>query len=467
VNTSVECITASVPVVPLTEAVEINPKPERSGLSDDLEVSFVPMAAVEAATGRIDASALRKYGDVKKGYTSFRDGDVLFAKITPCMENGKMAVARGLHNGVGCGSTEFHVLRPRLGVDPNYVYHFVSSAKYRAEAAHYMTGAVGQRRVPASFLKQSQLPLPDLGKQRRIIEEIEKQFSRLDEAVANLKRVKANLKRYKAAVLKAAVEGRLVPTEAELACREGRGYEAGVRLLQRILETRRRQWNYRGKYKEPAPVDTSKLPHLPEGWVWTTFGQVTERVTKGSSPNWQGFDYCDEGIPFVRSQNVGWGQPDLSNLAFLPPSFNEVEKKAVLQDGDLLLNIVGASIGRAALAPKTVVGGNVNQAVAVIRLLSDDILNYYAMSYLLSAGAQRRIHLEKVDVARANFSLEDIKAMPLPLPPLAEQHRIVAEVGRCFSIIDALEGVVVASLGRAARLRDVVLRSSFEPLGRR
>jgi len=103
------------PRVPLTKAVDLNPKPERGSLSDDLEVSFVPMAAVEARTGVIDTSTVRKYAEVKKGYTYFRDGDVLFAKITPCMENGKMAVARQLRNGIGFGSTEFHVLRPREG----------------------------------------------------------------------------------------------------------------------------------------------------------------------------------------------------------------------------------------------------------------------------------------------------------------------------------------------------------------
>src|SRR5207245_1664051 len=103
------------PRVRLTEAVDLNPKPGRGSLSDDLHVSFVPMAAVGAGTGAIDASVVRKYAEVKKGYTYFREGDVLFAKITPCMENGKMAVTRKLRNGIGFGSTEFHVLRPREG----------------------------------------------------------------------------------------------------------------------------------------------------------------------------------------------------------------------------------------------------------------------------------------------------------------------------------------------------------------
>lgn len=219
-NAVAEPVSTTTRVVPLAEAVELNPRPDRGSLPDDLDVSFVPMAAVEAATGRMDTAAVRRYGEVKKGYTVFREGDVLFAKITPCMENGKMAVARGLHNGVGCGSTEFHVLRPRPGVDPQYVYHFVSSARFRAEAAHHMTGAVGQKRVPGAFLEQCEIPVPALDEQRRIVAELEKQFSRLDEAVANLKRVKANLKRYEEATIRdvsvAAKRGSPIPTASEL-----------------------------------------------------------------------------------------------------------------------------------------------------------------------------------------------------------------------------------------------------------
>jgi restriction endonuclease S subunit len=185
-------------------------------------------------------------------------------------------------------------------------------------------------------------------------------------------------------------------------------------------------------------------------------------VTKGSSPNWQGFAYRDQGIPFVRSQNVGWGVTDLSGITFLPPAFNEVEKKSVLREGDVLLNIVGASIGRAAIAPKTVEGGNVNQAVAVIRVLDIGVSNQFVLLHLLSGETQRRIHEAKVDVARANFSLEDIKQLPFPLPPLAEQHRIVGEVERRLSIMREIESEVDLNLRRARTLRRAVLAQAFK-----
>ena len=189
-------VVATVHMVPLSEAVEVNPKIDRRALHDDLDVSFVPMAAVEALSGGIDVSTVRKYADVKKGYTHFRDGDILFAKVTPCMENGKMAIAHQLVNGIGFGSTEFHVLRPRVGVDARYIYYFVSSQTFRKEASGHMTGAVGLRRVPSAYIEEQLIPLPGIERQREIVAELEKQFSRLDEAVANLQRVKANLKRY-------------------------------------------------------------------------------------------------------------------------------------------------------------------------------------------------------------------------------------------------------------------------------
>lgn len=443
-------------IAKIEEIAEVNPRLGKADISDDLLVSFVPMPAVGAGDGSIDVSQVRPFGEVKKGFTSFQQGDVLFAKITPCMENGKMAVVPKVENGYGFGSTEFHVLRPKPGIDARYLYYYVSSRRFRGEAEHQMTGAVGQKRVPTQYLRECTIPLAPLNEQTRIVAEIDKQFSRLDEAVANLKRVKANLKRYKAAVLKAAVEGKLT----EEWRKQHPDVEPADKLLERILAERRKAAG-KGKYKEPVGPDTSGLPELPVGWVWAKFDQITERVTKGSSPNWQGFEYCEQGIPFVRSQNVGWGITDFSEVAYLPQAFNQVEKKSVLYEGDVLLNIVGASIGRAAIAPKFVEGGNVNQAVAVIRLQVGGASNQYALLYLLSSQAQKRIHSEKVDVARANFSLEDIKEMLFPLPPLAEQHQIGAEVERRLSIVAGAEAQVNANLRRADRLRQSIFKQAF------
>ncbi|MDD5004172.1 MAG: restriction endonuclease subunit S, partial [Acidithiobacillus sp.] len=176
----------------IEEIADVNPRVDKAAIPDDLPVSFVPMPAVGAADGSIRVEETRPAGEVKKGFTAFLEGDVLFAKITPCMENGKMAIVPKLVNGYGFGSTEFHVLRPKPGMDAKYIYYYVASQAFRGEAQRYTTGAVGQKRVSMTYLKQSTIPVAPLDQQKRIVAEIEKQFSRLDEAVANLKRVKAN-----------------------------------------------------------------------------------------------------------------------------------------------------------------------------------------------------------------------------------------------------------------------------------
>jgi len=132
-------------------------------------VSFVPMAAVDERLGAITAQKDRPIAEVSKGYTPFEDGDVLFAKITPCMENGKIALARNLTNGIGRGSTEFHVLRSGSHVLGEYVYHFVRQVRFRNEAKRNFTGTAGQQRVPKSFVENSLIPLPPLDEQRRIV----------------------------------------------------------------------------------------------------------------------------------------------------------------------------------------------------------------------------------------------------------------------------------------------------------
>ncbi len=282
--------------VALGEIVEINPRPGSDELGDNLLASFIPMKCVEEESGQFTPLGDKKVSEVRKGYTPFRDGDVIFAKVTPCMENGKAAVLKGLTNGVGFGSTEFFALRPKNGLDAQYLFHFILQSNFRREAARNMTGAVGLRRVPKSWLEQQTIPLPEPDEQRRIVAEIEKQFTRLEAGVAALRRVQANLKRYRAAVLKAACEGQLVPTEAELhRQRKTRTakLETGAELLTRILAERRKNWlarrslgeggTGRGQYKEPAAPDTANLPPLPEGWTWATFGQAAKTFARCSS----------------------------------------------------------------------------------------------------------------------------------------------------------------------------------------
>ncbi len=147
----------------IIDVCDINPKTQ--AIDNSIEVSFVAMSDV-SEDGKINTGIIRQYREVKKGFTCFREGDVLFAKITPCMENGKGALALGLKNGIGCGSTEFHVLRPNTEViQGKWLYYLTSWSAFRKDAERHMTGSAGQKRVPKAFLEKYELQIPTLSEQ--------------------------------------------------------------------------------------------------------------------------------------------------------------------------------------------------------------------------------------------------------------------------------------------------------------
>ena len=181
----------------LGDCCTINPKKgEDKRLHQELIVSFVPMPAV-SEKGEIDASEKKSYDEVKTGFTYFAEQDVLFAKITPCMENGKGAVAKGLCNGIGFGSTEFHVLRPIKGVsNPYWLYTVTAFKQFRMDAASNMTGSAGQRRVPASFLDAYKVSLPPIELQHKFatfVEQTDKSKFEIQKSLEKLEILKKSL----------------------------------------------------------------------------------------------------------------------------------------------------------------------------------------------------------------------------------------------------------------------------------
>jgi type I restriction enzyme S subunit len=172
---------------PLGTVAEINPGRSGRHIDADSKVAFVPMRAVSDVTGRIVAAETRTYAEVKTGYTRFEDGDVIFARITPCMQNGKSAVATGLVGGVGFGSTEFHVTRPSAEVEAKWLHHLFRHREFLQDATEHFTGTAGQQRVPASFMQEKMILVPPLAEQRRIVAELDA----LQAEVDALKRLQA------------------------------------------------------------------------------------------------------------------------------------------------------------------------------------------------------------------------------------------------------------------------------------
>lgn len=440
------------------EVAVLNPPQPDTVPEDDTLVSFVPMPAVEAGTGRLDPSQTRSWGDVKRGFTRFQENDVLFAKITPSMENGKCALAVGLVAGWGAGSTEFHVLRCSEAIVPRFLLHYMLQESFRREARSNMKGVAGQMRVSPEFIASATLPLATRPEQRRIVAEIEKHFTRLDAAVAALERSRANLKRYRAAVLKDACEGRLVPTEAELARAEGRDYEPADVLLGRILRERRERCE--GKNKEPETADKAGLSDLPKAWVWASMDELlAEPLSNGRSvPNGRGF-------PVLRLTALKNGRIDPSEHKLGTWTSAEAEPY-LIGCGDFLVSRGNGSlslVGRGGLVPDD------PPAVAypdtLIRVRPD--LGCVVPEYLRAIWDSWFVRNQIESTARTTAGIykinqQDLRRIVLPLPPLPEQDRIVAEVERRLSVVEELGTTIERGLKRAARLRQSILKRAFE-----
>ena len=338
-----------------------------------------------------------------------------------------------------------------------YLYYALNNA----DKSKLVTGSA-QPQVTINNAVELTVPLAPIDQQKRIVAEIEKQFSRLDEAVTNLKRVKANLKRYKAAVLKAAVEGRLVETEAELARREGRSYETGEQLLQRILETRRSQWQGKGKYKEPAAPDTTDLPELPEGWVWASLNQLSWDSSYGTSAKCA---YENKGTPVLRIPNVDKAAIDLADVKYAPSDLT-VAKEESLSPGDMLVIRTNGSkslIGRAAVVTTQFQQLTTYASYLIrFRLLGGATLSAWVLSCWQSHSSRSWIESKAATSAgQHNISMTVLATAPIPMPPVDEQNRIEAEIDRRLSLLRETEAQVDANLLRAERLRQSFLSSAF------
>lgn len=165
------------------------PKREiRDRLDDDAEVAFLPMEDLGLREQPIAWKQTRQLGEVYKGYTYFADGDVLLAKITPCFQNGKLGIARGLPNGVGFGSSEYFVLRCCDELMPEYLFYFLRQQPFIDGGVAEMGGAVGHQRVPPEYVQEQQIPLPPLAEQKRIVAVLDEAFEAIERAEALLSR---------------------------------------------------------------------------------------------------------------------------------------------------------------------------------------------------------------------------------------------------------------------------------------
>ena len=360
-------------------------------------------------------------------------------------------------------------LRAVSAMDNRFLAWFLQGNEYRNRTSQLAAG-VNINNLKREHIEGIPIPIPPLSEQCRIVAEIEKQFTRLDASVATLKRVQANLKRYRASVLKAACEGKLVPTEAEIARAEGRDYEPADQLLERILVERRARWeaqeNRRGKYKEPVAPDTSNLPELPEGWVSATveqIGRIGEQpvLTGPFGTNLKATDFTKTGIPVLTIGCLTTTGVSLDKAVFVSKEKAEELSRYALREGDLLFSRM-ATVGRAGLVEAATANCLFNYHIMRLRLAEGAILPRFFMEYAQGSSEVSR-YVRKVNhgATRDGINTVQLLNMSIAIPPLAEQHRIVTEVERLLSVIQQTEASVEANLTRAERLRQSILKQAF------
>ena len=353
------------------------------------------------------------------------------------------------------GADGVKVLKPSEDFYPKLFYYFVQAVQLpdKGYARHYQ------------YLAKAQIPVPPRPEQERIVAKIEETFTQLGAGVAELGNAKAQLKRYRASVLKSAVEGELTREWRE--SHQGE-LEPADKLLARILSERRGKWEEagsKGKYKEPVSPDTDDLPGLPKEWAWVCAEQVSDFITKGTTPKSHKLFSNDGEIPFIKVYNLTFdGTLDFSiNPTFVSTETHEGElARSRAYPGDVLMNIVGPPLGKVSIVPEIYPEWNMNQAIARFRpfsSFSNKFLSIILRSEIILGWARRRA---KATAGQFNLTLQICRELPLPLPSLKEQQRIVEKVERRLSVADEIEKELGGALVRAEKLRGSILKNAFE-----
>ncbi len=405
-----------------------------------------------------------------------KEGDILITCAGPRVRCGVACLVRQTRKRLMMSGKMYRFRVDADRTDSRYVEAYLQTEQARLAIDKMKTGSSDSGlNLTHERFRQLPIPVAPFPEQRRIVAVIEKQFTRLEAGVAALRRVQVNLKRYRAAVLKAACAGQLVPTEAELVGRvPPRGvraktknaasgdaayndapFETGEQLLKRILAERRQHWTGRGQYKEPAAPDTANLPPLPAGWTWATMPQLGE-LNRGKSKHRPRDDARLYGgpYPFIQTGDIRKSGGTIQEHHQTYSEFG-LQQSRLWPEGTLCITIA-ANIAETGILkfkscfPDSVVGfthdGNPSTTRYVeffIRTAKDKLAQF------APATAQK------------NINLDVLQKVAVPLPPLAEQTRIVTEVERRLSVVEELESVVSANLQRATRLRQSILQKAF------
>lgn len=440
----------------ISDLADINPKQD---FDDHLPAGFVPMS--HAPTNFRDKLRFeeRNWGEIKKAYTNFKDGDVIFAKVTPCFENGKAALVEEMPSGIAAGSSEFYVLRPSSPeVSARYLLALVKSRGFMREGAENMTGAVGLRRVPKKFVESYPVLVPPAAEQTRIAQKLDELLAQVDTLKARIDAIPALLKRFRQSVLAAAVSGRLTEEwRGSLALAETGADVIRNDQLEKMALLGRQPELKKKKSSLESDIDENYLFPIPENWSFTTWGKISEWITYGFT---RPMPKSEVGVKLLTAKDVQRFELELMSCGLTTTeAFAALSDKDKPVKGDLLITKDG-SIGRAALV-HTDEGFCINQSVAVCWLRSTTMNKRYLELLSNSDFTQRFVKDKAQGMAIQHLSIIDFAKCPVPVPSSIEQDEIVRRVEQLFAFTEQLERKVKSAKSRIDYLTQSILAKAF------
>ena len=362
----------------------LNPKSE---INDNTEIGFIPMACVDDGFSGKHSFEIRNWGDVKKGYCHFQDGDIGVAKISPCFENLKSCILQSLPNGVGTGTTELVILRS-LGVyAPFYLYLFKSSW-YISQGTKYFKGVVGQQRVNKAIFTELEVPLPSVAEQERIVAEIKRWFGLIDLIEKDKFNLANNIKLAKSKILDLAIHGKLVPQDPT--------DEPASELLKRINP------------KAEITSDNGHYQKLPEGWAITPM-QTLCALVDGEKQN--GIERINLDVKYLRGEREA--------KVLTSGKYTAAKTLLILVDGE--------NSGEVFRAPVDGYQGSTFKQLPIHEeMYTDYVLQVINLH-------RKTLRENKVGSAIPHLNKKLFKAINVPIPPYEEQKRIVNAINKTGS----------------------------------
>lgn len=420
----------------INEIAFVNPKNNYFNVTLDLPVTFVPMAAVDDISGTIMKPVVMGFEEARKGHTKFLENDVIFARITPCMENGKIAIARNLKNGLGFGSTEFHVMRAKKGILPEYIYHYVRQERFRNFAAGFMTSTVGQLRVSKEIMENAKIPLSPSNEQKRIVSKIEELFKESKTTRQALDKVQQILKKLRLSALASAADGRLTT--------EWRKSHDNIEPASVHIE--KYQNRLKEKYENELLSTKSKKRKKPENLGCEFY--ITEELPKGwAVVKFVNFCVLQRGFDLPKHQRKSGSYPIVASNGII-----DYHSEFKVRGPGVTTGRSG-SIGKVAYVDEDFWPLNTSLYVRDFNGNIPKFVYYYLMGFNFEVFSASTA----VPTLNRNVFFNEL----VKVPPILEQEEIVSRIDTYFELTNKIEKSVEVANKRADSIDQAILAKAF------